>query len=144
MIRGCILLLYDAILIRLAIEDFKERKIRDKYNVWILVLTGISAVLGFGSPLSSRLIGMFLMSVPMVGIALVRPGSFGGGDVKLAFASGAFLGWRGVLEGTVYGIVLASIYCLWLIFVKKESRDVQFALGPYLSAGYILVTLFKV
>ena len=84
------------------------------------------------------------MSVPMVGIALVRPGSFGGGDVKLAFASGAFLGWRGVLEGTVYGIVLASIYCLWLIFIKKENRDVQFALGPYLSAGYILVTLFKV
>ena len=144
MIRGCILLLYDATLIRIAIEDFKERKIRDKYNVWILVLTGISAVLGFGSPRSSRLLGMFLISVPMVGIAFIRPGSFGGGDVKLAFASGAFLGWRGVLEGTVYGIGLASIYCLWLIFIKKENRDVQFALGPYLSAGYILVTLFKV
>ena len=144
MIRGCILLLYDAILIRLAIEDFKERKIRDKYSAGILVLAGISTVLDLESALFSRLIGMFLISVPMMGIAFIRPGSFGGGDVKLAFASGAFLGWRGVLEGTVYGIGLASIYCLWLIFIKKENRDVQFALGPYLSAGYILVTLFKV
>lgn len=141
MIRGCILLLYDALLIRLAIEDFKERKIRDKYNAGILALAGISTVLGFGAPLISRLLGMTLISVPMLGIALIRPGSFGGGDIKLAFASGAFLGWRGVLEGTVYGIFLASIYCLWLIFVKKENRNVQFALGPFLSAGYMLSSL---
>ena len=141
MIRGCILLLYDAILIRLAIEDFKERKIRDKYNVGILILAGSSMVVGFEPPLLSRLAGMFLMSVPMLGIALIRPGSFGGGDIKLAFASGAFLGWRGVLEGTVYGIVLASTYCLWVIFIKKENRDIQFALGPYLSVGYILSLL---
>ena len=141
MIRGCILLLYDAILIRLAIEDFKERKIQDKYNAGILALAGISTVLGLGAPLLSRVIGMFLISVPMMGIALIRPGSFGGGDIKLAFASGAFLGWRGVLEGTVYGIVLASTYCLWVIFIKKENRDIQFALGPYLSVGYILSLL---
>ena len=60
MIRGCILLLYDAILIRLAIEDFKERKIRDKYNVGILILAGISMVVGFEPPLLSRFAGMFL------------------------------------------------------------------------------------
>ena len=141
MIRGCILLLYDAILIRLAIEDFKERKIQDKYNAGILVLAGISAVLGLGAPLLSRVIGMFLISVPMMGIALIRPGSFGGGDIKLAFASGAFLGWRGVLQGTIYGIACASVYCIWVILVKKEKKHVQFALGPYLSVGYILSLL---
>ena len=141
MIRGCILLLYVVILIRLAIEDFKERKIQDKYNAGILALAGISTVLGLGAALLSRVIGMLLISVPMMGIALIRPGSFGGGDIKLAFASGAFLGWRGVLRGTICGFFLAAAYCLWIIFAKKEKKSIQFALGPYLSAGYLLSSI---
>ena len=141
MLRECILLLYVVILIRLAIEDYRKRKICDKYNGWILILTGISMMFDFGITPVSRVFGMLVVSIPMSVIAILKPGSFGGGDVKLSLTSGLFLGWKGVLRGTCYGIGFAAIYCIWLICVKKENKNVQFALGPYLSAGYLLVTL---
>ena len=141
MVRGCILLLYDVVLIRLAIEDYRKRTICDKYNGWILILTGISLFLDFGITPVSRVVGMLLISIPMSVIALWKPGSFGGGDVKLSFTSGAFLGAKGVLYGTCYGIVFAGVYCIWRICTKRENKNDQFALGPYLSIGYLLVTL---
>lgn len=88
--------------------------------------------------LSSRIAGMFAVSVPMWCMAMIKPGSFGGGDIKLTFACGAFLGMELVFAGTVIAIFLAGGYCLWLICIKRVRKNVQFALGPFLSIGYII------
>lgn len=138
MIRDCTLLLFDIVLIDLAVLDYRRRKIKDWYHVAILLLTLLAMVTIPEISLKNRMAGMFVISVPMTVLALLFPGSFGGGDVKLVFASGAFLGWKLVLQGTELAIFLAGIYSFWLIFIKKEKKNVQFALGPYLGAGFIL------
>lgn len=138
------LLLYDALLVCLAIEDYKYQRIKNGY-IKIILLLGLMSVIGIPeiNP-GSRAAGMFIISVPMGILGMFLPGSFGGGDVKLVFASGAFLGWKLVLKGTVVSIFLAGSYSVWLYFIKRKSKYVQFALGPFLSVGYIMAafTLF--
>ena len=138
MIRVLLLLLYDVLLISLALEDVKFRKIRNLYITGIVVLAVSAVDVVPEITLSSRIAGMFAVSVPMWCVAMIKPGSFGGGDIKLTFACGAFLGMELVFAGTVIAIFLAGGYCLWLICIKRVRKNVQFALGPFLSTGYII------
>ena len=138
MARACTLLLYYTVLLYLAIEDFQKRKISDWCHAVILLLALAAFVTAPEISLWARISGMLAVSLPMTLITLCFSGSFGGGDVKLTFVCGAFLGWRLVLKGTVTAICLAGIYSLWVVLIKKEKKTVQFALGPYLSVGYII------
>ena len=134
------LLLYDALMVSLAVEDYKYRTIRNNYVKIILLLSLAAMIIMPEITVISRVKGMLMISLPMLILKVLFHGSFGGGDVKLAFASGAFLGQKLVLEGTVTAILLAGVYCLWMIGVKKARRNMQFALGPFLSAGYMIMT----
>ena len=142
--RACLLLLYDVLLISLALEDMKFRKIRNHYIAGILFLAAGSVFVMRDISVGTRLLGMVAVNLPMSCIALVKPGSFGGGDVKLTFACGAFLGLERVVQGTVIAVFLAGVYCIYLICVKRKRTNMQFAMGPFLSAGYLLTafTLF--
>lgn len=135
------LLLYDGVLVCLARDDYRHHKIKNGYVEMILLLSAAAAIVMPEVVCNARVIGMFLVSVPMLLIAYGVPGSFGGGDVKLAFACGAFLGRELLLKGTVIAIFLAGSYCLWLICIKKVGKNVQFALGPFLGAGYLIASL---
>ena len=138
MVRACLLLLYDVLLISLAVEDFKYRKIRNYYVKMILLLSAVSVFIIPEISIMSRVSGMIAVSLPMVILNIIRPGSFGGGDVKLTFASGAFLGAKILIMGTLGAILLAGGYSLYLICTKKEQEKLQFPLGPFLSIGYII------
>ena len=83
MVRACLLLLYDVLLISLAVEDFKYRKIRNYYVKMILLLSAVSVFIIPEISIMSRVTGMIAVSLPMVILNIIRLGSFGGGDVKL-------------------------------------------------------------
>ena len=142
MIRGLLLLLYNVLLIGVALEDVKFRKIRNTYTTGMVILAVCAIFVIPEITLWSRILGMFVISVPMGCVAIIRPGSFGGGDIKLTFACGAFLGMKLLVTGTVVAIFLAGSYCLCMICAKKVRGNVQFALGPFLSIGYI-ITAYK-
>lgn len=146
MARACTLLLFYSALVCLGIEDFKKRKIRNRYQGMILLLAVVSVITIPEISLASRALGMLTVSVPMVFLALFLPGSFGGGDVKLVFSCGAFLGWRLVGKGTALAILLAGIYSLFLMITKKNRYCRHFAFGPFLSTGFMFAAaeLFSV
>lgn len=139
MFRVGTLLLYELALVCLAVEDLKHHKIRNIYifGILLLVLPGCFAMPEIG--LSSRLIGMFAISAPLAGLSLFRHKCIGGGDLKLIFASGAFLGVELLLQGTALAIFFAGGYSLYLLLGKRAARYKKFPLGPFLSSGYILV-----
>lgn len=138
------LLLYDALMISLALEDVKVRKIRNEYVAGIFVLSVISVFVMREVSVFSRIAGMFAVSVPMYACYCLKPGSFGGGDMKLTFACGAFLGLKLLMKGTVIAIFLAAGYCIYLMCTKKKWKNIQFALGPFLSAGYVVSTFWLI
>ena len=141
MARAGILLLFYLILVKLSLEDLQKRKISDGYHWMILVLSAAALLLIPQINIRERMEGMFLVSLPMTILALCRPGSFGGGDIKLVFACGAFLGAELVLKGTVLGIFIAGICSVWILISKKDRQNLQFPFGPFLSAGFLMVSL---
>lgn len=88
-----------------------------------------------GHGLADRLIGAVCISLPMLILALVVPGAFGGGDIKLMAGCGLFLGWKATLAAAVIGILLGGGYGVWLLATKKAQRDSHFAFGPFLCIG---------
>lgn len=89
-----------------------------------------------------HLIGAVCVSVPMLLVALIVKGAFGGGDIKLMAAAGLYLGWKYTLAGMVVGMLVAGIYGLYLIITKKLGPKSKLKLAPFLAYGLGAASLF--
>lgn len=115
--------------------DFKTKRIPDRWNLALLA-AGVWSCFVFEQPvLASRIGGLFVISVPMLLMAVFFPGALGGGDIKLMAAAGLLLGVQGVLTAAFFGMGAAGIYGAGLLILKKAGRKDSFALGPFLCAG---------
>ena len=85
--------------------------------------------------MGERLIGAVIVAVPMLILALLIDGAFGGGDIKLMAVSGWLLGWRAMIPAIFIGIITGGIYCLWMLARGKMTRKTRFAFGPFLAIG---------
>ncbi|MEV4927081.1 prepilin peptidase [Streptomyces roseoverticillatus] len=68
----------------------------------------------------------------------------GMGDVKLAPAAGALLGWHSwsaVITGTFTGFLLGAVAAVTLVVTGRAHRKEQAAFGPFLLAGTLSVSL---
>ena len=137
MLRVVLLLLYILVLFQIAIEDVKYQKIRNVQIAKILLLSLAGCIWMPEIDFVSRILGMVAVSFPMFIINCIRPGSFGGGDLKLTFACGLFLGASKLIFGTIYGIFAAGVYAICLI-CKKRPKNTRFSLGPWLNCGYLI------
>ena len=122
--------------------DFKKKKIPDRLTAGILTVAVLGLFLLKEPDICARLSGFFAVSVPMLVISLVRPGAFGGGDIKFMAACGLFVGAGGIFRSFFYALVLAGVYGLYLILYKNKSMNQQFALGPFLTSGIFLHLIF--
>ena len=93
-------------------------------------------------PLLARGIGFLVGSVPMLFIALVIDGAFGGGDVKLMAICGILLGWQNTVLALFAAVVTAGIVSLKLILQKKAKKGAHIAFGPHLCVGTMIALLY--
>ena len=123
------------VLFCIAVIDAKTQEIPPYWNIAILVL-GIIAIFVFPQvSIVSRLIGMLLISVPLFMIIQVIRYGFGGGDIKMMFAAGFFLGAKAIVIAFFIGIVSGAVYAVFLLLTKRRKKTEHFALGPFLSVG---------
>lgn len=80
--------------------------------------------------------GFFLL------IALIVPAGMGGGDVKLAFVLGTFLGYVGgpgvVLVGMFLSFLVGGVLGIAVMALGKGGRKTQIPFGPFLALGTAL------
>lgn len=134
-LRGWIAFAYLGILMIIALIDWDTRMIYDRFQIGI-VLLGLVAFLIFPEhTLVDRLLGTVAVALPMLLLALVVEGAFGGGDIKLMAASGFLLGWRAVVVAMFLGLVTGGVYAVWLLSQKKLGRKDHMAFGPFLAFG---------
>lgn len=119
--------------------DAATNKIHNLFPLLIAALA-IARLVCDPSALPSRVIGCFLLSVPMLLLALGK-GGLGGGDIKLTAACGLFLGADALLRGALIAGLLALIVHLFLQHTKKAGSQDVFAFGPYLAIGFIFSSL---
>lgn len=141
--------LFFYMLIVIAFVDLQTMEIPQYLNVIILVLGAVRIAVNFifngseGLPvLIDALIGMVCVSVPMIILNLIIKGAFGGGDIKLLFAAGLFLGWKGAVSGFFMGAVVGAIVGLTSMAMKKAGRKSHIPFGPSLCIGLIAATVW--
>ncbi len=141
-LRGWIAFLYMGILTVVALIDWNTKIIYDRFHIFIILL-GIAAMGLFPEhTLTDRLLGAIVISAPMLVLALLIDGAFGGGDIKLMAASGWLLGWRAMIPAIFIGILTGGIYCIWMLARGKMTRKDRFAFGPFLAIGLAAACIY--
>lgn len=131
MARAALVLLVLMLLTIVAMVDYDTMEIYDRFHVLLLLCGGASVWIFPEIRLSARLTGCLILSGSMLIMALLIPGGWGGGDIKLAFALGFLLGWRGIVCAAFLSIFAAGLWCVW----KRAGRKEQFAFAPFLCGG---------
>lgn len=74
-------------------------------------------------------------------LRLIYPPGMGGGDVKLAFLLGLYLGWLGwgaVVVGAVAGFAVQAVLSVGLLAVRRVGLRTQLPFGPAMLLGAAL------
>ncbi len=134
-LKALTIFLFFAMLTIVTCIDMDTMEIPFVLNVIILVLGIISIWTVGGVSILERIIGLFCISLPLFLIVLVIPEGFGGGDIKLMFAAGMFLGWKATVVAFLIGLLLGGGYGVVCLIRRKHGKKDHFAFGPFLSVG---------
>lgn len=133
-----------ALLAVVAAVDLAVHRIPNRLILAVGVFGGLTAVAVFGVTLSQVLLGALVGGTVLLAIALLGRGAMGMGDVKLAAALGALVGYPHVLPALAIGMVAGGIAALVLLVAGKVGRKDYIAYGPYLALGAWFVLLARV
>lgn len=104
----------------------------------VIGLGGAALLPGAGGSWRTALLGSLTLGACYFVLFLINPRGFGFGDVKLAPALGAVLGWYGweiLLVGTFAGYLFGALYGDGLILARRAGRKTAIPFGPFLLAG---------
>lgn len=128
------------ILLLLAEIDWRMFLLPDILTVPLLILGFFASSFDYGYTIGAdsalgAMFGYFLPSIASLLLVWRKRDAFGGGDIKLLAALGAWLGVMGVL----YTIVLASFGQLIVALFRKQKA---IAFGPALALAGIVVAIY--
>ncbi|MCQ2741251.1 MAG: A24 family peptidase, partial [Alphaproteobacteria bacterium] len=134
------LTIYCLILILLAEIDFRSRFLPDILTIPLLILGFLFSCLNFGlvnyyDSAFGAFLGYFVPVAATLLIAWYKKDAFGGGDIKLLSAIGAWLG----VSGLVFVIVFSSIIGLIYALIRKQR---ELAFGPMIALSGIIIAFF--
>lgn len=134
-------LLLDCILIIVSTIDVRHQIIPNNIVIVILI---IACLLMFIHDISfvNAIIGMLVGGGILFLLALI-PGTIGGGDIKLMFALGLFLGPQKVIVALFLAFILAAIISILLLIFKIKGRKDHIPLGPFLAVGCFVAFHFS-
>ena len=118
--------------------DFEQYVIFNKMLLPFALL-GILAAIHLNLPLTDRIIsaavggGIFLL------MAFISNGGIGGGDVKLVFVLGLWLGSEMLVNVIFVASILGGIAAIFLIVTRKMTRKSYFAYGPYFTLTTLVI-----
>ena len=79
--------------------------------------------------------GLFLL------LAMLTRGGIGGGDIKLIFVLGLWLGTDRLLSAVLAGLLLGGLAALLLLLTGRKKRQNNFAYGPYFALNALWLYL---
>ncbi|MET8500814.1 A24 family peptidase [Streptomyces microflavus] len=104
----------------------------------VLLLGGAALLPGHAGSWTSALLGGLALGGFYFLLFLINPNGMGFGDVKLALALGAALGWYGwevLFLGGFAGFLFGAAYGLGLVLLRRAGRRTGIPFGPFMIAG---------
>ena len=135
------ILLLAVVLLSLSVVDILNYEIPDGFIVSGIVLWVITTLFNFSvNTLIDSIAGALVISGGMLVISLVfdrilKKDSLGGGDIKLFFMTGLFLGLKLGLLNVIFSCLIGLVF----VFIMKKDR---IPFGPSISIATIITLLY--
>lgn len=129
------------VLLAIAMIDIDTMTIPNSLVICCVVIA-ILSIMFHNISMVDRVIGFFIISVPMYVMNLIIPDCFGGGDIKLIAVCGLLLGWVDLLVGMFIAVVIAGVYAGYLMITHKVDKKGHIAFGPYICFGVFVALLY--
>lgn len=124
-----------------SLEDVRHKRLTIVY----ILMFGIGGlILHLFAPVCSIysiLCGM-LLGIAMILVSFITRGNVGIGDGMLLLVTGVYLGGYGNLQLLMTGLLLAALWALGLLMLKKKKGKDEIAFAPFLLLSYF-VLLFR-
>lgn len=134
--------LFTALLLAASVIDARRRIIPDSICA-LVALTGLiccpAQIYSSGAVLSPARISGILTALPLLAAAVLKPGSIGGGDIKLTAAAGFVLGFGGGAAGLAGGLAAMLLFFAGRQIIGYKNRketEAALPMAPFLSAGF--------
>ena len=118
-------------LVLMTVTDFEQ------YMLFDVMTAPFALIGGFYAWQNEILTENFISAIIGGGIffllAIISRGAIGGGDIKLIFGIGMWLGAENLVNVVLIGAILGGVAALLMILAKKKKRDSYFAYGPYFT-----------
>ena len=125
----CLALLYASA------ADIRTREVPDS----LPVIIAVAALIGrMPAELPIMLLAAVAVTIPQLAAAVMKPGSYGGADIKIMAAGAFLLGLSRGMTAIIVGLLLAVVCTALARKIRRQSMKAGFALAPYLSAGILL------
>ncbi|MDD3049142.1 MAG: prepilin peptidase [Bacilli bacterium] len=134
--------LLSMILLAIAMIDIDTMEIANGFIILCFICAIIFMLLHPEMSIFSRMLGFFIISLPMYLLNLIVNDSFGGGDIKLMAVCGFMLGTQNTLLAAFIAILLAGTYAVYLIITKRLDKKDHIAFGPYLCIGILIAMMY--
>ena len=122
-----------------------DRRIVSNWLVLVALLVAVLLVAAqvWANPDSMRGVlatsaaGALTGGVSLLLCRIVTRGGVGAGDIKLYFVLGLLLGFRGLFNVLLYGMLVAFVYCLFLLATRRKKLNDQLPLAPFSLIGVV-------
>lgn len=108
------------------------------FSLLFLVIRLADPLVPWWDSLAGALLGFSVLYL----LAAVTRGGMGGGDIKLFFVLGLFLGTKKVLLTLFFASFLGTLFGLLLIALKKFRRKKPVPFAPFIGAGAWIAYLY--
>jgi len=129
------MLMFWTVLMTIGLIDMDTMEIPFELNCLIIVLGCGEIYVNPEVTLGERIIGALCVSAFLLIITLIISGAFGGGDIKLMFAAGWFLGWRALVPSFFIGLFIGAGVGIYMITKRKKGGKEHIPFGPSLCIG---------
>ncbi|MHB1484110.1 MAG: prepilin peptidase [Saccharofermentanales bacterium] len=127
----------------ISIIDIKIRIIPDEMVIFMMLASIVFILSGaINQPVLSNIYG-FIIGIALFGIMLIMRSNVGGGDVKYIAAMGFCLGYPDIFKAMMIMCSVLLIWLLYLLITKKGGLKTKFAMGPFISIGFVTTLMFQ-
>ena len=139
-LRLAFLMIFQYFMLLYTWTDLEQRVMFNHMMIPFAIL-GIVSIPVLGHVASDHLEAAIVGGLVFFLLAVVTHGGIGGGDVKLIFLLGLWLGTDMLITVVIAGIFLAGLAALIMLITKKKERHDYFAYGPYFTISALAFTL---